>query len=339
MRRGAGPGRFRRRPSALCPEPRTFPVTDDSSPQIAILLATYNGADGLRAQLDSHAAQTVPPSLILISDDGSTDGTRAVIGAFAEAHPGLRVVLLDGPGTGAAQNFLNLLRHCPDGVDFAAFSDQDDVWLEDKLARGLAALRAAGAGDARPRLFCGRSWECDATLRRRRLSPGLRRPPGFRHALVQNLASGNTMMLDRAGLALLRGASREAGELVVHDWWVYQMVAGAGGEVIFDPRPLLLYRQHGGNLIGANRGLRAKRRRLRMLFAGRFRRWNTINIAALRVSAHRLTAENREILQRFADGRDGPLPARLAMLRRTGLYRQGWQAQLSLYLAALLRRI
>ncbi|WP_315900558.1 glycosyltransferase [Maritimibacter alkaliphilus] len=323
--------------------------------KIAILMATYNGADCLRAQLDSFATQTVTPALILVSDDGSRDDSRAIVQAFAEDNPALQVELLEGPRKGAAQNFLHLLQSCPPWIDYAALSDQDDVWLDDKLERGLRALQGAEAAaqrsaapvpepiptpaaPPRPRLFCGRSWECDATLGNRRLSRGLRRPASFRHALVQNLAGGNTMMLDRAGLDLLQAASREVRKLVVHDWWIYQLITGVGGEILFDPVPLLLYRQHQGNLIGANRGLVAKRVRLRMLFNGRFRRWNTINIAALRGSAHRLTPENRQVLELFAEERNGPPLQRLSMLRRSGLHRQGLAGQMSLYLAALLRR-
>lgn len=314
--------------------------------KIAILMATYNGAGCLRAQLDSFATQTVTPALILVSDDGSRDDSRAIVQAFAEANPTLRVELLEGPRKGAAQNFLHLLQSCPAWIDYAALSDQDDVWLEDKLARGLQALQDAEAAEKapgmdalpRPRLFCGRSWECDADLGNRRPSRGLRRPASFRHALVQNLAGGNTMMLDRTGLELLQAASREVRKLVVHDWWIYQLISGVGGEILFDPVPLLLYRQHQGNLIGANRGLVAKRVRLRMLFNGRFRRWNTINIAALRGSAHRLTPENRQVLELFAQERNGSPLQRLSMLRRSGLHRQGLAGQMSLYLAALLRR-
>lgn len=309
-------------------------------PTIAILLATYNGAAYLRAQLESYAAQSLRPALILISDDGSTDGSRDIVRDFTAANPDLRIELLDGPCMGSAQNFLSLIRRCPDWIDYIALSDQDDVWLRDKLERGLRALEAAAAaGPDRPRLFCGRSWECDVNLRYLHKSRGMPRPASFRHALVQNVAGGNTMMLNRAGWKLLQEGSRDTRKLVVHDWWIYQLVAGAGGEVLFDPEPLLLYRQHHNNLIGANRGLGAKRVRLRILFTGRFRRWNTVNIAALRASSRLLTEENRALLERFARGRNGPVLTRLAMLFRTGLYRQGVAAQMSLYLAALLRRL
>lgn len=309
-----------------------------SHPRVAILLASCNGAALLREQLDSLATQTYRPGLILVSDDGSTDGTCDIVRSFAAAHPDLDVVLRDGPRRGAAQNFLSLLRHVPDEVDIAAFSDQDDVWLPEKLARGVAALGALD-GAREVALYCGRSWECDAQLSRKSLSRGLLRPACFRHALVQNVAAGNTMMMNRATLDLVQAISGETGPVVVHDWWLYQVVSGVGGRVIFDPEPLLLYRQHDRNLIGANRGAKAKGRRLRMMLSGEFRTWNNINIRALRAVRHRLTPENRHVLDTFAEGRNGPVLTRLATLRRTGLYRQGIQGRASLWLAALLRRM
>ena len=324
----------------------TRPETDRSQPfqkapgdmSVAVVMATYNGATRVREQLDSYLIQTHMPALILVSDDGSSDGTEAIVRGFAAEHPELPVEFLSGPRKGAAQNFLSLLRRVPDHIDAVALSDQDDVWLPDKIQRGLCAI-ADVRNPQSAILYCGRSWECDENLRKRSLSRGLRRPAGFRHALVQNLAGGNTMMLNHAALELVQNASHEARKVVVHDWWLYQILAGAGGQILFDDAPLLLYRQHSRNLIGANRGLQAKIKRGRLLLSGRFRYWNTVNISALNASAHRLTPQNRQILRVFAEARNGSLLQRLLMLRQTGVYRQGLQGSLSLYLAALLRRL
>ncbi|ACM04409.1 glycosyltransferase [Cereibacter sphaeroides] len=312
-------------------------MTDAPPPRIALLLATYNGAANLEAQLESFAAQTLRPTWLVVSDDGSTDATRALLAAFAARHPWLALRLVEGPCRGSAQNFLHLLGQVPPEADMAALSDQDDVWLPGKLARGAAAMADLPAD--LPVLYGGSSWICDAELGNRRPYPLPARPPGFRHALVQNIAGGNTMMLNRGAIALLAAASREPERIVVHDWWIYQIVSGAGGRVIFDPVPLLLYRQHGGNLIGANDGFRAKYRRLRMLLSGGFRQWNAINIRALSASAHRFTPENRRLLAEFeALRRAGPW-GRLRQLKRIGLYRQGLPGRLSLWLAAVLGRI
>lgn len=110
----------------------------------------------------------------------------------------------------------------------------------------------------------------------------MRRDPGFRNALVQIFAGGNTTMPNRAGIALARAAAA-AGRVVLHDWWLHQLISGTGGQVIYDEVPLLLYRKQGTNQVGA------KLRRMRLILRGRFHRWNAINLAGLAASAHRLT--------------------------------------------------
>ena len=86
------------------------------------------------------------------------------------------------------------------------------------------------------------------------MSPLFRRPPSFRNALVQSLAGGNTMVLNRPARDLVALASRRA-RFVSHDWWAYLLVTGAGGAVHYSAKPLVRYRQHAHNLVGANTSL------------------------------------------------------------------------------------
>ena len=304
---------------------------------VAVLMATCNGAEYLRAQLESLAAQSLPPRWLVVSDDRSTDGTRAILAEFAARNPAIALHLLDGPGRGAAANFLSLLRQVPAEAELVAIADQDDVWLPGKLARGADMLAAAGRG--RPALLGTRTLVCDARLQGRRPSPRWNRPFGIRHALVQSVAGGNTMMLNRAAVSLAAAAAAEARQVVMHDWWLYQIVSGAGGQVLFDAEPQVLYRQHGANQIGANDGFRARVRRLLALVRGDFRHWNTVNLRALGASLHRLTPENRAVLADFARLQQAGAARRLTGLHRLGLYRQGKGGTASLWLAALIGRI
>jgi hypothetical protein len=327
-------------PSPPTPSPSDLapPASPPHAPKVAILLACYNGAVHLRAQLDSYLTQSLPPALVLVGDDGSTDASRTVITEFAASHPTLPLRLLEGPRQGSAQNFLQLLRAVPPQIDLVAISDQDDVWLPHKLGRGAAML--AAVEPMRAGLVLGTTLVCGEDLGAPQCSPLPRRPPDFRHALVQNIAGGNTMMLNRAAVDLLAAASleagRSAGSVVVHDWWIYQIISGVGGAVIFDPEPGLLYRQHPGNLIGANTGARAKIMRLRMMMAGHFRQWNTTNLQALGASSARLTPQNRKLLENFARMRHAGPITRLWLLHKSGLYRQGFAGRVSLWVAAAL---
>lgn len=306
-----------------------------------VVLACHDGGAHLRAQLDSIAAQCLRPDLLIIRDDGSRDDSLAVIRAFIASAPRCKVELHQGPCRGAVDNFLTLIRLVPDWAQWLAFADQDDVWLAEKLARDWQLLSRLDprlpALVGGPSLICGRGL---APLGRSRAPCA---PLGFRHALVQNFAGGNTMMVNRAGIDLLQGAVEDLAQAglrpVVHDWWIYQLISGAGGQVQFGFQPLLFYRQHGRNQIGANRGVRAAIKRGLWMLTGRLARWNGLNIAALQASSPRLTAENRALLSAFARWRQRRLRLRLAGLKRSGLYRQGRAAQAGLWLAACLGKI
>lgn len=300
--------------------------------EVTILLALFNGAGNLAPQLQSFRDQIHPNWRLIVSDDGSCDAGPDMVRAFAGAAGGREVHLVDGPRRGFGQNFLHLIRMAGPDTPYVALSDQDDVWLPAKIARGIAHLEQVPRHV--PALYGGRTLVCDRDLNRLCLSPLFRRPPGFRNALMQCIAGGNTMMLNRAALDLVQAAAAEARQIVSHDWWLYQMVSGAGGQVIYDAEPTVLYRQHGGNLVGANVTLRARLRRMRMFLRGSLREWNTINLQALDASAHRLTAENRAMLEGFARLRAAPARVRLAGMRKLGLYRQGRPGQAALFLAA-----
>jgi len=245
--------------------------------------------------------------------------------------------VIRGPQRGFAANFLTLIRQAADQEvgDLIALSDQDDVWLPHKLARARAAL--AETGDV-PTLYCGRTLVCDASLENRRVTTLLPKKADFRNALVQNVAAGNTIVLNRAARDLVFAAALEVDEIVSHDWWIYQLVTGAGGRVIFDPEPTLLYRQHGGNVLGENRSFRAKMSRARMVLNGTYRRWTATNIAALMASRHRLSAENQQTLNVFSAVQEKRLTKRLAALARSRPKRQGRLGTALLYGLAILGR-
>ena len=305
---------------------------------ITVLLGLYNGAAHLQAQLDSYCGQSLKPARIWASDDGSIDGTPALFDRFAAqaGRHGLACNRFDGPRRGLTANFLSMLARLGSDTAYAALSDQDDIWLPDKLARAVAALAPLGA---RPALLGTRSWEWHCDSGRRTLSRPVPPPYDFRHALVQNFAGGNTMVLNRAALDLVQRALPRIDGAAVHDWWLYQLISGAGGAVLLDEVPQILYRQRRQNQIGANRGLRSKLMRFGAMLKGTYRAWNDQNVAALRANADLLTPEARALLERFARDRTRALPARLTMLRATGLRRKGRINQSVLWLAAALKRL
>jgi glycosyltransferase involved in cell wall biosynthesis len=300
---------------------------------VRILMATWNGARHLQAQLDSFLAQSHAGWSLIAGDDGSTDATPALLAAFRAAHPGRQVDILppaprpDGqPAAGAAANFLRLLAHAgtlPPAL--TAFADQDDVWLPHKLARALAVLGPDAGPGAPPAVYASRTVHADADLRPQGPSTLHPRPPAFANALVQNVLGGNTIVMNPAATAHLAATcpAALAARVPFHDWWVYLVAAGAGARIVNDPEPGLLYRQHGSNVLGAHAGVAGALDRLGQVGAGRWRGWIDRNLAALAEVADHLSPDNRRLLAEFAALRRARGPhARLAALHRLGIHRQ-----------------
>lgn len=302
--------------------------------QVAILMCTYNGARYLQEQLDSIENQQYKHWYLYVSDDGSEDSTLDILGNF-KSRTG-RLCIFQGPGSGSCQNFLSLIRNSSIKADYYALSDQDDIWYEDKLAHAVKALSDIPCGT--PALYCSRTKLVDEGNNETGLSPLFKRTPSFRNALVQNIAGGNTMVFNHAARKLILEAGLDINP-VVHDWFLYMVVSGCGGIVIYDPVPSLGYRQHAANLIGANTGSIAKFRRFGLMLSGIHRQWNTRNIKSLSGLREKLTEENRLIYDEFSRFRNASLWGRLVGLYRSGLYRQTFGENISLWLAALFRRL
>ena len=223
------------------PGPVSIPEGKMAKQKVTILMGVRNGAAHLPAQLDSIAAQTYDNWQLICSDDGSSDDTRSIVQRFADDHPG-RVTLRDGPQVGFSANFMKMVADLPSDTDFVSFADQDDIWEPDKIARGLALLNDT---NATPTLYCVRCWYWYPTTDRRVASVMPTRPTGFRNALIENIATGNSILLNPAAARLARDAAARTVSVFAHDWWLYLLISGVGGQVVFDTgAPSLLYRQH-----------------------------------------------------------------------------------------------
>lgn len=303
---------------------------------MAVLIAVYNGDRFLGEQIETLAKQDVEHVDLWFADDGSTDRTRAIVEETRARWTKGEVHLLPGPQRGFAENFRHLLVHPGIDADHVALCDQDDLWEADKLSSAIARLEAE-AGDV-PALHCSRTRIVAEDGTPTGHSQLFARPPSFQNAIVQNIAGGNTMVMNRAAHQLIRGMSRDV-SFVSHDWWCYLLLTGTGGKVLYSPQPKTSYRQHEANLVGENSSLRARLFRLYLVGKGRYRSWNAINLAALATCRERMTPDARRTMDLYARARQGWAGARLAALIRSGVYRQTPAGQIGLYLACLLNRV
>jgi glycosyltransferase involved in cell wall biosynthesis len=303
---------------------------------VTILLCTLDGDRFLAEQLASLDRQTFTRWRLIVSDDGSSDGTRPILQAFKDAHEPGRVEIIDGPRRGAQANFLFLACREGPACDYYAFCDQDDVWEADKLARAISILERAGAGI--PALYGSRTSLIDQDGKKIGLSPLFPKEPTFRSALVQSIAGGNTMVFNQKAHELMAFCGADV-DIPSHDWWLYQATSACGGKVFYDPWPSVRYRQHARNVIGSNLGFAARLRRLRWFGQGRFRYWSDLNVEALMRLRPRMNTENRQIFDLFCNARHRPLLQRARMFAQTGVYRQTLLGNLGLAAAVVLKKI
>lgn len=300
--------------------------------RVLIGLALYNGAEHMAAQLDSIAAQDHQDWRLVVSDDGSTDAGPQIVRDFAARFPDGQVQLIAGPGKGATLNFLSMLS-LTEGDELLAWADQDDVWRPEKLTKALLALQARPEAE----LYSACTTICDAQLKPLAGSRRFKGPLDFRNALVQAVTAGNTCVLTPTAIRLAQKAAPAAMKIGLesHDWWLYQIISGAGLGIIRDDAEVLLYRQHGDNLKGRNDTIPAMKARLGQLFAGNYGAWLHENVAALTAASDLLTPENQVVLADFqrALSRSGLQMAR--DFARLGLRRQTPAGTAALYAAAL----
>lgn len=305
----------------------------DHMPHITIALCTHNGAAHLRAQLESYLAQTHENWSLWVSDDGSTDATRCILEDFAARHGHAHAIrIIEGPQQGAMTNYMSLLCHPDFPAGTVALSDQDDIWFEDKLAR---ALHKMGQSET-PLLYGAQNRIVDARLRPIGASKARSCTPGFDNALVQNIISGHSAVLNPSALALVRRVGVPE-NVPFHDWWLYLLITGAGGRAIIDSAQVLLYRQHGNNVMGAHHGIRANMRRMRQISAQNFKTWTRANATALLACDEVLMPQAQHMLNSFILPRQGP--ARAMQLRNLGVRRHRPMATAGIYLAAVLGRV
>ena len=222
-------------------------------PRALILLATHNGETYINELIASIRCQTEHDWQLVVSDDHSTDATREVIAKWEAEDP--RIARLAGTQTrlGAKDNFNLLLESAADcGAELVFLCDQDDVWREDKLARTLAACGHHDSDEpllmvSRCKLIGPEGHDCSGGGA---LNSAIKDAPEASVADVcsRNLVPGCLMAFTPPLISLACPILNSA---IMHDWWLLLLAKGAGLRVVLIDEPLVAYRQHKGNVVGA----------------------------------------------------------------------------------------
>lgn len=313
---------------------------DESAPlRIAVLMASYKDARFLAEQLASIRDQHYPNIELWISRDCDTPEIGRILNDYAPNFN--RFTVLRGPCRGggkwgASANFLSMVFNQSIQADYYAFADQDDIWKPDKLSRAIEILKAIPP--CKPALYTGRSELADMNGKPFGMTPAFdRRKPSFQHALVQNLASGHTSVINHAARTLLCEAKIK--DIPLFDWWVYLVVSGAEGSVHYDSKPYVLYRIHDKNATSTYTSLLDRYKRLwKHVASGSFKSCRRVNIEALQQSRHVLTPHNRNRLDAFGLVlRSNPF-IQLKGLLASGVHRQTYFSTFRLYCLTLISR-
>jgi glycosyltransferase involved in cell wall biosynthesis len=303
-------------------------------PTIAILLSAYNGAVFLPEQLASIQNQTYPNWCLYVIDDGSTDNTRALLETCTAQWGDAKIQIRTQTNQGCTASFLELASDPTIQADYYAYCDHDDIWEAHKLENALRILETKN--QAIPQLYCSATQLMDAAGKGIGHSSRYTHPPCFQHALVQNIASGNTMLFNACTKKYLAALGKI--DIPIHDWWTYILVTAYAGEVYYDTNATVQYRQHAHNLIGHKKSFFTQ---LTRVFKDTFSTWNTQHIQALEKikNTYPLPENTIKILEAFKKARQGPFLKRFYWFWKSGVYRQTTLETTKLYLACLLHKI
>lgn len=309
-------------------------VKEMNTSRVAIMMGTYNGQAFIKQQLNSIKEQNFEGWFLWVSDDHSTDLTIDYINNFLNENEGSGE-LLTGPGEGVNENFKSLILNEDILSEYYAFSDQDDIWEKSKLERAVEWLDTVP--HEVPAFFCSRTELIDQNNNFIGYSPDFKKKPDFKNALIQNIASGNTMVFNHAARELLK--SSLSGPVVIHDWSLYLVVTACGGQVFYDSVPSVFYRQHTLNVIGNSMGFRQRYRNYKLASQGRRQLWNDINISMLERIHPYLTAEAKKTLHLFRSIRQRYLFKRLLSFKESGVYHQQLIGTLTTFVHTLMNRM
>lgn len=241
-----------------------------------VLLAAYNGSPWIEEQIDSIINQQNIDVDIVISLDKSSDDTLSKILIMRERHSNIHLLNSDLSFGGAAKNFFHLIKSVDfENYDFVCLSDQDDIWLKDKVFRAAQVLMSNNADAYSSDVFA--FWDDGSQIYVKKSYPQKEYDYIFEAA-----GPGCTYIFKSDKLLIfksfLKNCHNSIESVELHDWFLYAFYRSRNFKWIIDSCPTMLYRQHRSNQIGVNFGLSAIVKRINLIRRGWYR--NQINITS-----------------------------------------------------------
>lgn len=299
---------------------------------IAVLLSTYNGEKYLSEQLKSLESQKKVKLKLFIIDDLSKDKTLAVLSRTKIPY----LIFKNKGKRNPAKNFAKLIKLVPSNFDYYCFCDQDDVWIKNKLIYSISCLKKNNSS-----VFCSRTILTNKNLKIYGKSPLFKRTKNFQNALVQSVAGGNTMIWTKKFNNILKKINLD--RAASHDWMIYQIATFLNKKFIYSKKPLLLYRQHDKNAIGANTGFINMLLRISWGLRGRFKKWHDQNFFHLQNTAKKfkISQKNLKLFKEFYSARKNknPLIRLYSIFIKNKIRRQTLQGNCLFIIAILLNKV
>lgn len=208
--------------------------------KVQVLLSTYNGEKYLKEQLDSIIAQKGVDVHILARDDGSKDDTIKILEGYEN------IDIIKGSNIGVCKSFFELINKSGE-YDYYSFADQDDVWDCDKLVIAINKLEKC---NSKPAVYASNTRLVDANLTFLKCDDDNPKTT-LGSAFVKNYCTGCTMVFNKQLMKYLKNNLPEYAPM--HDWWVNLVCLSIGGVSLYDQKPHMNYRQHGNNVLGAEK--------------------------------------------------------------------------------------
>ena len=285
--------------------------------KVNILMSTYNGQQFLAEQIRSIQEQSYTDWTLFIRDDGSSDNTKEILKDFERQDSRIHLIDSDkSDNLGVIKSFHKLVNH--DRADYYFFSDQDDVWLPNKLELSLKEAQNYLADLPLMVYMDLKVVNQDLEIMTESMvkSQSHHANTELVQELTENTVTGGVAMINHA----LAEMWQETDDILMHDWYL-ALLASAFGNLVYIDQPGELYRQHSDNVLGARTLSKRFKKWIRphILFAVY---WDLIKNSQKQAShllQMPLSQSNRELIEAFVTIMDKPMLERFRILRKYGL--------------------